>query len=213
MRNCFRLASILAALVQMSIAADGQTQPSSASQRARRTPIVDVFERTKDAVVNIAATQIVERRVRFSPFDELFDPRLFGDRTQRYKQTSLGSGAVIHPEGYVITNAHVVARAAELKIIFANKTEHAAEAVSVDEQHDLAVLKIKDKGPFPAVILGRSNDLMIGETVIAIGNPLGYEHTVTTGIVSALNRELPVGNDVVYRDLIQTDASINRGNS
>ncbi len=179
------------------------------SQRARRTPIVDVFERTKDAVVNIAATQVVERTVGLSPFDELFG----NGRKQRYEQTSLGSGAVIHPQGYVITNAHVVARAAKLKVIFANKTEHEAEAVAVDEQHDLAVLKIKDKGPFPAITLGRSNDLMIGETVIAIGNPLGYEHTVTTGIVSAVNRELPVSQDVTYRDLIQTDTSINRGNS
>jgi serine protease Do len=188
--------------------AEAQLTPA---QRARRTPIVEVFERTRDAVVNIAATQIVERSVRPNLFDELFDPRSVPRR--RYSQTGLGSGAVIHPEGYVITNAHVVAQAAQLKVIFANKAEHEAEAVAVDEQHDLAVLKIKGKGPFPAVALGRSNDIMIGETVIAIGNPLGYEHTVTAGIVSALHRELPVSEDVVYKDLIQTDASINRGNS
>jgi len=203
-------AVLLAVMAVPAAAAEGELTPA---QRARRTPVVDVFERTKDAVVNIAATQVVERTVRFSPFDELFDPRLFGDRKQRYEQTSLGSGAVIHPDGYVITNAHVVARAAKLKVVFANKTEHEAEAVAVDEQHDLAVLKLKDKGPFPAITLGRSHDLMIGETVIAIGNPLGYEHTVTTGIISATNRELAVSPDVTYRDLIQTDTSINRGNS
>ncbi len=204
--------AFVAAGFSLAANAYGQTQ-MSATQRTRRTPIVDVFEQTKDAVVNIAATQIVERTVQFSPFDELFNPRLGPQRKQRYEQTSLGSGAVIHAEGYVITNAHVVAQAAEMKVIFANKTEHQAVAVAVDEQHDLAVLKIKDKGPFPAMILGRSNDLMIGETVVAIGNPLGYEHTVTTGIVSALHRKLPVGEDAVYDDLIQTDASINRGNS
>ena len=129
-------AVLLAGMAVPPAAAEGEL---TAAQRARRTPVVDVFERTKDAVVNIAATQVVERTVRFSPFDELFDPRLFGDRKQRYEQTSLGSGAVIHPDGYVITNAHVVARAAKLKVVFANKTEHEAEAVAVDEQHDLAV--------------------------------------------------------------------------
>lgn len=210
-----RIALCVGLLAALSQAVLSQAETSRAAapsatpaQKARRTPIVDVFERTKDAVVNIAATQVVERTLRSSPFDELF-----GGKRQRYEQTSLGSGAVIHSEGYVITNAHVVARAAKLKIIFANKTEHDAESVAVDEEHDLAVLKIKDKGPFPALTMGRSNDLMIGETVIAIGNPLGYEHTVTTGIVSAVNRELPVGGGAVYRDLIQTDTSINRGNS
>lgn len=197
------------------LAVAASAEPSlTPAQQARRTPVVDVFAQTKDAVVNIAATQVVERTVRFSPFDDLFGPPLFGDRPrQRYEQTSLGSGAVIHPEGYVITNAHVVARAVRLKVIFADKEEHEAEAVAVDERHDLAVLKLKSSGPFPAIKLGRSNDLMIGETVIAIGNPLGYEHTVTAGIISALNRELPVSSDTSYRDLIQTDTSINRGNS
>jgi serine protease Do len=204
-----RLAVVLLAV--MTAGAWAQQTQVSAAQRARRTPIVDVFERTKDAVVNIVATQTVELS---NPLEDLFDAPLFGGRgKQRYEQTSLGSGAVIHSEGYVVTNAHMVARAAKLKVIFANKTEHEAEAVGVDEKHDLAVLKIKGKGPFPAMTLGRSNDIMVGETVVAIGNPLGYEHTVTTGIVSALHRELPVGNEAVYKDLIQTDASINRGNS
>lgn len=205
------LIGVVAVVIAVCPAAHAAAAELTAAQRARRTPIVDVFERTKDAVVNIAATQVVERS---SPFDQFFDSPFFGNRRkQRYEATSLGSGAVIHSEGYVITNAHVVARAAKLKVIFANKSEHEAEAVAVDEQHDLAVLKLKDRGPFPAITLGRSNDLMIGETVVAIGNPLGYEHTVTTGIISALNRELPVNGETVYKDLIQTDTSINRGNS
>lgn len=195
---------------EATVGAQSAQRPLTASQKARRTPIVEVFERTKDAVVNIAATQIVERKLQFGLFDELFNPR---DRTRRYAQTSLGSGAVIHRQGYVITNAHVVAHAAALKVIFANKTEHEAEAVAVDEKHDLAVLKIKGEGPFPALTMGRSSDIMVGETAIAIGNALGYEHTVTSGIVSALHRKLPVAQNVVYDDLIQTDASINRGNS
>lgn len=208
----FASLTAVVALLQAAAPLFGQS-PLTPAQRTRRTPVVDVFERTRDAVVNITATQVVERTVRMTPFDDFFDlPR----PKQRYEQTSLGSGAVIHAEGYVLTNAHVVARAAKLKVIFANKTEHEAETVAVDEQHDLAVLKIKAEasdGSFPALTMGRSNDIMIGETVVAIGNPLGYEHTVTTGIVSALHRELPVSKDTVYKDLIQTDASINRGNS
>lgn len=183
----------------------------------RRTPVVEVFEKTRDAVVNIQSTQVVERRLRMSPFDDIFD-ELFdmptrGGRVQRFTTTSLGSGFVIHPDGYVITNAHVVARAAALKIIAADHSEYEAELVATDDRHDLAMLKVNADSKLPTLPMGRSDDLMIGETVIAIGNPLGYEHTVTRGIISAVNRTLKVSNDVSYENLIQTDASINRGNS
>ncbi|MEP0841363.1 MAG: trypsin-like peptidase domain-containing protein [Phycisphaerae bacterium] len=177
----------------------------------RRTPVVEVFERTRDAVVNIQATQTVERVIPFSPFDDFFFGDL-GGRTQQFTTTSLGSGFVIHPDGYVVTNAHVVSHSG-VKVTFADKTEYDADRVAVDERHDLAVLKIRAQRVFPAVTLGRSDDLMIGETVIAIGNPLGYEHTVTAGIISATNRTLEVTREVSYTGLIQTDASINRGNS
>lgn len=203
----------LVGLAGNSIAAPPTTPgtPDPKDRRTiRRTPVVDVFERTRDAVVNIQATQTVERVVPFSPFDGFFGD--FGGRTQKYTTTSLGSGFVIHPDGYVVTNAHVVSHAG-VKVIFADKTEYDADRVAIDERHDLAVLKIRASKSFPAITLGRSDDLMIGETVIAIGNPLGYEHTVTAGIVSALNRTLEVNSEVSYDGLIQTDASINRGNS
>jgi serine protease Do len=182
------------------------------AQNLRRTPVVDVFEDTRDAVVNIAATQVVEIQNRPSWFDHFFD---WPGRTQprRYERTHLGSGFILHRNGYVVTNAHVAARAAALRIIFSNGSEYEAEPVAVDEKHDLAVLKIQGNGTFPSLPLGRSDDLMIGETVIAIGNPLGYQHTVTTGIVSATDRTLNFRGDVVYDGLIQTDASINPGNS
>jgi serine protease Do len=190
--------------------------PAAAQTRSprdlRRTPVVDVFERTRDAVVSIAATQVVERTVPQSMFDEMFGFPSRG-RTRRYETTSLGSGFVIHPDGYVVTNAHVIVRAAAQKVIFADHKEYEAERVAIDEKHDLAVLKVKADKPLPAITLGRSDDLMIGETVVAIGNPLGYDHTVTTGIVSAVNRKLEFGGEVSYEGLIQTDASINRGNS
>ena len=203
-----------ALMVMISLAASAWAeQPLTSAQAARRTPIVEAFQKARDAVVNIAATQVVERAVRFSPFDELFDLPWSGGRKERYTRTSLGSGFVIHPDGYVVTNAHVVADAASEKVVFADKSEYEAKPIAVDEQHDLAILKIESNKRFPAITLGRSHDLMIGETVIAIGNPLGYQHTVTAGIISATDRKLQVKEDVVYEGLIQTDTSINPGNS
>jgi len=194
------------------IAAHAQQSPA---RTARRTPVVEVFERTRDAVVNIAATLEVENYASIFPeslFGEFFGGPLLRPRRERY--TSLGSGFVIHPDGYVVTNAHVVMRAVGQKVIFADESEYEADRIAVDEQHDLAILKIKADKSCPAITLGRSDDLMIGESVIAIGNPLGYQHTVTSGIISATDRTLTFDQDeVVYEGLIQTDASINRGNS
>src|SRR5690606_783552 len=127
---------------------------------------------------------------------------------------SVGSGFVLHAAGYIVTNAHVVARTAERHVIFADGSEYDAQVVAIDEPHDLAILKIdpadRDLKPTP---LGTSDDLMVGETVIAIGNPFGYQHTVTAGVVSALGRTLPVTEQHSLKGLIQTDASINPGNS
>ncbi len=125
----------------------------------------------------------------------------------------MGSGFVIHPSGYIITNAHVVARTAERKVIFPDKTEYDAEIVATDSRRDLAVLKIQTDRPLQSIDLGRSDDLMVGETVIAIGNPLGLATTVTTGVISAVDRTLEVRGEVALDGLIQTDASINPGNS
>jgi len=189
------------------------SREDSSGQTRRRTPIVDVFEQTRDSVVNIAATQIVQLDAAHSWLDDFFNWPGLDRRRQRYERTHLGSGFILHPEGYVVTNAHVVVRAAKLKVIFADGSEHEAEPVAIDDKHDLAVLKIKAQKLFPAIKLGRSDDLLIGETVIAIGNPLGYEHTVTTGIISATNRKITPRQNTVYEKLIQTDASINPGNS
>jgi len=203
--------------VTVAVVASGWPAAASASDSLalRRTPVVEVFQKTRDAVVNIAATQVIEIQNRPSWFDHFFDWPGFDrpSQPQRYERTHLGSGFILHPHGYVVTNAHVAARAAKLRIIFSNSSEYDAEPVAVDEKHDLAVLKIQENGTFPSLPLGRSDDLMIGETVIAIGNPLGYQHTVTTGIISATDRTLDFRGDVVYEGLIQTDASINPGNS
>lgn len=182
----------------------------------RRTPVVDVFEASKDSVVNIASKQIIEYRSPLG-FDDLFqrffDQRLGGPRTRQVERTSVGSGFVLHQSGLIVTNAHVVAQTAERKVIFDDHKEYDAQIVAIDHKHDLAVLKIKVDHDIKPLPLGHSDDLMVGETVIAIGNALGYQHTVTAGVVSALNRSITVDDKVAFNDLIQTDASINPGNS
>ena len=127
--------------------------------------------------------------------------------------TVLGSGAVIHEDGYVVTNAHVVEGSEQIKVSFSDANEFPATIISADTNKDIAFLKIEAGRKFPFVQLGRSDDLMIGETVIAIGNPFGYSNTVSTGVISAIGRDVQVSQGLWLRGLIQTDAPINRGNS
>lgn len=181
-------------------------EPYTERQQPRVTPIVELVRASRGAVVNIAATHIVDAP---DPFLDFFDTH----RRRQVKTNSVGSGAVIHPFGYVLTNAHVVAQASELKVLFADGRELPAEVVSSLPESDLAVLYVKSPTPLAALQLGTSSDLMVGETVVAIGNPVGLGHTVTTGIVSALDREVTLSRDVTFTDIIQTDAAINPGNS
>jgi Do/DeqQ family serine protease len=199
-------AAALAALLVLGIA--GATP---AADDDRRTPIVRAVEQTRPAVVNIAAEQVVvmQRDPFFDQFfNDFFEVR---PRRERFTRTSLGSGVIVRPDGYVVTNAHVVARGQKIKIVLADERELDARVVGVDPDVDLAVLKVS-AGTLPHLEFGSSDDLMIGETVIAIGNPFGFSHTVTTGVVSAVRRSLK-SEGRVFLDFIQTDASINPGNS
>ncbi len=200
-----RAAMLLAAVLSAS-AASAQEAYSEA-QRARVTPVVEVVRRHRDAVVNVAATQVME--VRGGGFLDLFET----PHSRRMKTNSVGSGAVIHPSGYILTNAHVVAQATELKVIFADKSELPAVVVASLPDDDLAILKVRARGPLKALKLGRSNDLLVGETVVAIGDPLGLQHSVTTGVVSAVGRDFAESARAKFHDIIQTDAAINPGNS
>jgi len=141
--------------------------------------------------------------------------REFGDlfRPRRQVTGSLGSGIIISPRGYIVTNAHVVQQADEVIVTLADESQHKADLVSADPEADLAIIKIEAGRPVTAVRMGTSSDLMIGETVIAVGNPFGYQHTVTTGVVSALDRTIEPSPETKYEGLIQTDAPINPGNS
>ncbi len=179
----------------------------------RRTVTVEVVEKTKDAVVYISTTKIVERHQ--SPFGD--DPFFqFFDRQDvvRLPANSLGSGFIVHRDGYVVTNNHVIDRARQITVELSDGRKLPADLISSDADADLAILKINSDEPLPALELGDSSDLMIGEPVIAVGNPLGYSHSVSTGIVSAVHRDLKdnAGHSTL-KDLIQTDAAINPGNS
>ncbi|HWP64611.1 MAG TPA: trypsin-like peptidase domain-containing protein [Candidatus Limnocylindria bacterium] len=181
----------------------------------RRTKVVEAVERASPAVVNIATSQVVERTPFPGPVDPFFDQffrDFFDPRPRRSELTSLGSGVIVEPSGTILTNAHVIQRANRIRVTLVDGREFDARLVGADADSDLAVLRIDADGRLPTVTLGSADDLMIGETVIAIGNPFGLSHTVTTGVVSALGRSLR-SEERVFSDFIQTDAAINPGNS
>jgi serine protease Do len=182
----------------------------------RRTPLVRAVEKISPSVVNIYTTE-VSRSAR-NPFrsfgNNLFD-QFFKDFIPPAinQKRSLGSGVIINDEGFILTNEHVIAKAAKIHVTLSDKREFDAIVIGADIKSDLAIIKITSSQPLPYVQMGRSDDLMIGEQVITIGNPFGLQHTVTTGIISALNRNISAGKNMVYSDFIQVDASINPGNS
>ncbi|HUS92647.1 MAG TPA: trypsin-like peptidase domain-containing protein [Phycisphaerae bacterium] len=181
---------------------------------SRVTPVVLAYRKARPAVVNISAEKIIATQWGMFGRD-IFEDIFPSPFRREVPVQSLGSGFLVHPEGFLITNAHVIRSAHKVTVTLADKTEYPARIISADPTHDLAVLKIDPPAgkELPHLPLGRSDDLMVGETVIAIGNPLGYSHSVTRGIISALGRKLEFRAGVSYDGLIQTDAPINSGNS
>jgi len=177
---------------------------------SRRTPIVTVAHDVGPAVVNIQTESTIRRR----EVDPFFDPfGVFGGRDRSYTSQSLGSGFVWSSEGIIVTNNHVVEGASRITVNFSDGTQVPAKLIGVDPDSDVAVLRVDAKNLLAAPI-GTSSDLLIGETVIAVGNPFGLSGTVTTGVVSALGRSVPSKEaGRTFTDFIQTDASINPGNS
>ena len=184
--------------------------------QARNTPesFADLAEKLMPSVVNISTTQTIKTRstpfpFQFppgSPFGEMF--KEFERPTER-KATSLGSGFIIKKNGIVITNNHVIANAEDI-IVRVNNKEYEAKVIGEDPYSDIAVLKIETSDSFKIVEFGNSDKARVGDWVVAIGNPFGLGGTVTSGIISARNRDI---NLTRYDDFIQTDASINQGNS
>jgi len=205
----------LVLLAVMAATACAQSNP-------RRTPIVVAIEKAAPAVANISTERIVLERAidpfwsfRRRFFDGMFDD-FFGEYRRQKREQPLGSGVVIDEDGYIVTNEHVVGRASNLKVVMANQQTYDAELVSANPAADLAVIKIRAARKFPYMKMGTSSDLMVGETVIAIGNPFGYENSVTTGVLSATKREIAIRGEhgtIKYDGLLQTTALINPGNS
>lgn len=185
----------------------------------RRTPVVLAVERVDPSVVNISTEQIIRQRYDpfFGPrdrlFDELFEEFFGRGFVREYKTTNLGSGVIIDPDGYIVTNEHVVRKASKIFVTTHDKTKVEGKLLSASPEHDLAVVKIETDKPLKAIKFGNSNELMIGEPAIALGNPFGLENTVTVGVISARNRSVIAEGKEVFKDLLQTDAAINPGNS
>ena len=186
------------------------TAPAHADLARRRNEVVEVVQKVSPAVVFIGTEQEVESpfRGRRSVMEEFFGaPPPQAQRTQ-----GLGSGVLVDPSGVIITNDHVIRGASAIHVTLADGHELEAEVVGSDANNDVAVLKVNARQPLPAARLGTSADLMIGETVVAIGSPFGLSKTVTSGVVSATGRTFKADGRT-YNDFIQTDAAINPGNS
>lgn len=211
----FLVAGVICALMIPEISAAKTISPD----------FVQLSKKLKPTVVNIRTARNIKprpkvRRPQQSPhqqfpgdnfFDEFFG-RFFDDFSQQTprREQSLGTGFLVSPEGYILTNNHVIKGADEVMVKLSDGRELKGEIKGLDEKLDLALIKISDKEKFPAAELGDSNALEVGEWVLAIGNPFGLSHTITAGIVSAKGRVIGSGP---YDDFIQTDASINPGNS
>src|SRR5262245_30361700 len=170
----------------------------------------DLAEQASPGVVNIQTSKKVRGAAVPRSFEEFFFGGPFGEGFPEREVPSLGSGFVISPDGYIVTNAHVIGDVESIKVIFEDGKELPAEVVGRDAKTDIALIRVTSDHPLFALPLGNSDGVRPGEWVVAIGNPFGLEHTVTAGIVSAKHRVIGQGS---YDDYIQTDAAINPGNS
>ena len=188
---------------------------SSSQSKTIPNSFADLAEKLMPSVVNISTTQTIKTTsnpfpFQFppgSPFEDMF--KEFNKPTER-KATALGSGFIIDKKGLVVTNNHVIQGAEDIVVTFNDKTEYKAKVIGKDPYMDLAVLEIESKEKFYPVSFGDSDKARVGDWVIAIGNPFGFGGTVTSGIISSRNRDIGLTR---YDDFIQTDASINQGNS
>jgi serine protease Do len=213
----------IAAVAAVGLALGQPVVAPPAAARDAPQSFADMVEVLMPTVVNITTTQNMPQqgpRLRDlpqlppgSPFEELFkeffDHR--GEEQQKRRGTSLGSGFIVDPDGYVVTNNHVIQGAEDITVILRDDTQLKAKLIGSDSRADLAVLKVEppNKKPLPAVKFGNSDKVRVGDWVVAIGNPFGLGHSVTAGIISARGRALSDSLD----DYLQTDAAINKGNS
>jgi serine protease Do len=208
---------VFAALLALALGLGALHSRADEEDPVSNEPAVVAVNKALPAVVNINTERVVKRTVQ-DPFDQFYN-QFFGGamarpRTYSQKVQSLGSGFIVSPEGYIVTNEHVVQRAADLKISVTTSDgkTYNARYITGSPESDLAFLKIDAKGPLAYVNLHDLSPNLLGETVLVLGNPLGYGISVARGILSAKGRSISVEN-VDYKDLLQTDAAINPGNS
>lgn len=173
--------------------------PIAQASSLRKSAIVHAIAKAKPSVVNIHGHKLVASTT--------------AGYASKKKVNGMGTGVVIDPRGYILTNHHVVQGVNQINVTLHDGTPFIARLVAHDSETDLAIIKIPTNQQLPLIPIGGSHDLMVGEEVIAIGNAYGYENTVTRGIIGSLHRTVQVTETQQYRDLIQTDASINPGNS
>jgi len=215
----FILATILILFFSLicvqSISAETEQTKSHLTLEALSDGIADIAETVGPAVVNIDTVRMVT--TQFPSFEDPIFKRFFGREFEEFRRTipqkGTGSGFIINQEGYVLTNEHVVRKADKIKVTLSDGREFDGEVIGSDVTSDMAILKIK-ADHLPTVTLGNSDELRVGEIVIAIGNPYGLQQTVTMGVVSAKGRSIPTGIEGhIYKNFIQTDTAINPGNS
>ncbi|MBB01261.1 MAG: serine protease [Planctomyces sp.] len=179
----------------------GPADQAAVASSLRETPLVRAVQRAQRAVINIHTEKNAEE-----------SNSVFGT-TKRGRINGMGTGIVIDERGYAVTNNHVIAGVDTIEVSLNDGSRYPAHVVTFDRKHDLAIIKVEGDADLDVMTIGTSSDLMLGETVIAVGNAYGYVHTVTSGIVSSLSRDVEVNEEQQYKNLIQTDASINPGNS
>lgn len=197
-------ATFSAALLFLAVPGRAADLPANTITPQRRSPVVDVVQRVRGAVVNIHS----ERSLRSAEGESGLTPTPSTNRVN-----GMGTGIIIDPRGYIITNYHVIEDVSVIRVRTSDRSSYSARVLARDPETDLALLKIDAPRPLPTIPMGTAADLMVGETVIAIGNAFGYDDTVTVGIVSALKRDVVLNKDVSYKSLIQHSANINPGNS
>jgi serine protease Do len=216
----FFMGLVIAGALNLTTHASSQekTPPIPLVTEEGTSPFVNVASAVMPAVVNISTSRVIKTQFPGmqleGPFKDLFRD-FMGPQGSEQKVKSLGSGVIFDERGYIITNNHVISGADDIVVTLPDKTEYKAKKVKVvgkDPATDIAVLKIEDTRKFPYARLGNSDDIKIGDWAIAIGNPFGFENSVTVGVISAKGRS-GFGNGPRYQDFIQTDASINPGNS
>jgi serine protease Do len=209
---------ICTCVVTLALALTFAWAPVNSTEAQPVASFADLAEKLSPAVVNISTSQTIERPEsdgspipKGSPFEDLFKDFLDRGRPEGPQTAqSLGSGFLISPEGYVVTNNHVIEDADEITVNFPDGTSLKAALIGTDPKTDIALLKVEPTTPLPFVNIGDSDAIRVGDWVLAIGNPFGLGGSVSAGIVSARNRDINAGP---YDDFIQTDAAINRGNS